>query len=184
MSPAKEKQAVGFPVTDFSLPLVGGSGNRTLNNFLQGKRGAIVIFWSGICSHCLRYDEYLNSFAERHPEIGLVTIASRHGETPELIAKTVAERNLTFPILYDAGGAIAKQWYTHQTPRAFLVDKDGVLHYRGAINNFKAATDPDFADYLEPAVNQFLSGESIAKPETASFGCAIMSVYYILPKPI
>ena len=184
MSPAKELQAIGQKMTPFSLPLLGGSGNRSLSSYLEGKRGVVVIFWSGVCSHCLRYDEYMNSFTSRHPELGMVAIASRHGETPELIAKTVAERKLTYPILYDAGAAVAKQWYTPQTPRVFLIASNEMLPYRGAIDNFKSATDPDFAEYLEPAIGQFLAGEPIAKPETASFGCAIMSVYYILPKAL
>jgi hypothetical protein len=184
MSSVKEKQAIGAPVAAFSLPLLGGTGNRSLSDYLQGKRGAVVIFWSGICSHCLRYDDYLNSFGARHPEFGLVTIASRHGETPELITKTIAGRNLKFPILYDTGSVVAREWYTQQTPRVFLVDKGGILHYRGAIDNFKVPGDAEYVEYLEPAIRQFLAGESIAKPETASFGCAIMSVYYTLPKPL
>ena len=184
MSPAKEKQTIGQPVTTFSLPLLGGQGSRSLSDYLTGKRGAVVVFWSGICSHCLRYDEYLNSFASRHPELGIVTIASRHGETPELISKTIAERNLKFPILYDTGSKVAKEWYTQQTPRVFLIDSNGILQYRGAIDNFKSHDDAEYVEYLEPAISQFLGGQSITKPETASFGCAIMSVYYILPKAL
>jgi hypothetical protein len=58
------------------------------------------------------------------------------------------------------------------------------LLYRGAIDNFKYPGDPEYLAYLDPAVNSFLAGEPIARKETASFGCAIQSVYYILPKPL
>src|SRR6266536_5765055 len=105
-TPVREKQEIGLPVTDFTLPLISGEGQRSLTGALSGKKGAVVVFWSGICSHCLRYDEYLNRFCERHPELGLVVVASRYGETPDQIRKITAERHLTFPIVHDAPAAV------------------------------------------------------------------------------
>ena len=182
-APSHPKQEIGAPVDDFRLPRVGG-GATSLEKILEGKRGAVIAFWSGICSHCVRYDGYLNSFAARRPEIALAAIASRAGETEAQIRGTVAERNLTFPILYDSGSAIAKAWFTQQTPRVFLIDSNRTLLYRGAIDNFKYAEDPEHVPYLEPAIDQFLAGEPLTRTETASFGCAIQSVYYILPKAL
>jgi peroxiredoxin len=180
----REKQEIGLPVSDFTLRQVGGE-SRTLGDFLEGKKGAVICFWSGICSHCLRYDAYMNDFAARHPDFSFFAIASRHDESAEQVAAAIKERNLSFPILYDPKGVVARQWYVQQTPRVFLVAADGrKLLYRGAIDNFKFDGDAEFQPYLEPAMAQFLAGEPIAKTETASFGCAIQSVYYILPKPL
>ena len=178
----REKQEIGLPVTDFALPLISGEGQRTLADFLVGKQGAVVLFWSGVCSHCLRYDDYLNRFAERHPDLGLVAVASRHGESADMIRATAAERKLNFPIVHDPPGAVARQYYTQQTPRAFLIDASRKLLYRGALDNYKFPEDSEYQAYLEPAIASFRSGEPIARTETASFGCAIQSVYYILPK--
>src|SRR6266566_3573339 len=99
-------QEIGGPAGDFTLPDVNG-GQENLSSLLNGKKGAVVVFWSGVCSHCVRYDGYLNGFAEQHPELGLVAVASRQGETPEQILKTVADRELTFPILHDPGSKVA-----------------------------------------------------------------------------
>ncbi len=180
----RQKQEIGLPVADFVLPLISGEGERSLGDFLPGKRASVVLFWSGVCSHCLRYDDYLNRFAERHPEVGLVAVASRQGETASQIRATAGERKLIFPLLHDALGAVARQWYTQQTPRAFLIDAERNLLYRGAIDNFTYPEDSGYQAYLEPAIASFLAGEPIARKETASFGCAIQSVYYILPKPL
>src|SRR5260370_27187633 len=138
---ARPKQEIGLPVSDFVLPLIFGEGERSLADFFPGKRAVVVLFWSGVCSHCLRYDEYLNQFSKRHPEIGLVAVASRQGETAVQIRATAAERKLSFPLLHDAAGAIARLWYTQQTPRAFLIDPGRSLLYRGAIDNFKYPDD-------------------------------------------
>src|SRR5262245_43507439 len=119
-------QVIGGSVEGFTLPGIHG-GPISFSAAVDGKQGAVVVFWSGVCSHCIRYDAYLNSFAERHPELGLTVIASRSGETPEQIRRTVAERGIGFPIAYDAASVVARQWATEQTPRAFLVDANRTL---------------------------------------------------------
>jgi len=174
-------QEMGGLADDFTLPGVDG-GQVNLSALLDGKKGAVAVFWSGVCSHCIRYDGYLNSLAARHSDLALVVIASRSGETPEQIRRTRAERGIQFPILHDQGGAVARRWSTEQTPRAFLMDAGRLLLYRGAIDNFKYPGDPEYVAHLETAISEFLAGRPIRRAETSSFGCAIQSVYYTLPK--
>ena len=38
--------------------------------------------------------------------------------------------------------------------------------------------------YLEPAIGEFEQNKPVSRQETASYGCAIFSVYYILPKAL
>jgi peroxiredoxin len=182
-TPVQANQGFGTILDDFALRNITGA-EESLSVYVRGKKGAVVIFWSGLCSHCVRYDQFLNTFVERHPELGLVAVASRQGEPPEQILKTVAERRLTFPILHDPGSQVAARWFTQQTPRVFLIDAQRALLYRGAIDNYKYPDDPDHIAYLEPAIAEFLGGRPVSRAETASFGCAIQSVYYILPKSL
>ena len=168
---------------DFSLPEING-GPRTLSASLEGKKGGLVVFWSGVCSHCARYDSYLSSFHTRHPEIALTVVASRQGETAAQIRSVAASRKLTFPILHDLNGALAARWLTQYTPRVFLLDPDRSLIYRGAIDNFRLPDDPVYLTYLEPAIEDFLASRPLRQAETASFGCAIQSVYYQIPYPL
>ena len=182
-TPAQVNQGFGSILDDFSLRNITGA-EESLSGYTRGKKGAVVIFWSGLCSHCVRYDQYLNGFVERHPELGLVAVASRQGETVEQMLRTVADRGLTFPILHDPGSKVAVRWFTQQTPRVFLIDAQRALLYRGAIDNYKYPDDPEHIAYLEPAIAEFLDGRPVSRTETASFGCAIQSVYYILPKSL
>ena len=184
MNSSNDKQEFGRPVADFSLASIDGSAQRTLQDYLAGKQGAVIVFWSGVCTHCVRYDPYFNSFAELHPQLGFVAIASRHGETRAQMLDAVTRRGLRFPILLDALGGVARQWYSQQTPRCYLIAPDRALLYRGAIDNFKHPRDNQYLAYLEPAIAAFLGGEPIARAETASFGCAIQTVYYQLPKQL
>jgi peroxiredoxin len=174
-------QRIGGEAPDFSLPDLQGA-TRALSAEMAGRKGAVVVFWSCVCSHCVRYDDYLSGFAARHPELALLAVASRQQETPADLLKAARERNLTFPILVDSGGVMAARWFVQQTPRVFLVGADRLLQYRGAIDNFQFSDDPGYTAYLEPAVADLLAGRPVALPETPSFGCAIRSVYYQLQK--
>lgn len=183
METVNVKQNFGEPLPDFTLRTLGGE-EVSLHTSLAGKKGGVVMFWSSTCSHCVRYDQTFNAFALKHPDFAFFVLASRHGETQEAIRKAAKERSITFPITLDPMGKTAALWYTQQTPRAFLVDAEAKLLYRGAVDNFKYPEDPEYLPYLEPAIADFLAGKPVARTETASFGCAIQSVYYILPRSL
>ena len=176
-------QDFGESLPDFTLPTIGDEPS-SCEVALAGRRGAVVVFWSGVCSHCRRYDAYLNDFAERRPELALIVVACRQGETAQDLARTARDRGLSFDVLHDAERKVAREWRAAQTPRVFLIDAERRLLYRGAIDNFRYPQDPEYRAYLEPAIDDFLAGREVARPETASFGCAVESVYYDLPKPL
>ena len=176
-------QVIGEPVEGFQLLSIDGD-LISLPAILKGKRGAVVMFWSSVCSHCARYDGFLNSFTRRYPELGLVAIASLEKEKLPHLRTTARERKLAFPILHDVAGQTAAEWFVRQTPRVFLIDANGVLLYRGAIDNYRYPADPDYVPYLGPAIAEFLAGKTLSRVEVASFGCAVKSVYYKLPKAL
>ena len=176
------QQRLGDVIADFSLPLLEG-GHLSLQAFLTGRKAAVVVFWSGICSHCRRYDDYCNRLSERYPGVGLLAVASRQNESVQMLRAAVAERGLRFPMVHDADRAVANAWFVPQTPRVFLLDPQGRLLYRGAIDNFKYPQDPEFVPYLDTAIEACLAGKTPSRAETPSFGCPVESVFYTLPKP-
>lgn len=182
MTNVQEKQSIGCLMPDFTLPLLDG-GSLSLQAFLAGRKAVAVMFWSGICSHCRRYDDYLNRLPKRYPGLGLLVVASRQNESAQMLRTTVVERSLRFLLLYDDERAVADAWLVRQTPRVFLLDPECRLIYRGAIDNFKYPADPDYVGYLDAAIEAFLAGQAPPRVDTPSFGCPVKSVYYVLPKP-
>jgi len=178
-----EQQKFGEPLPDFSLRDLNG-GMASLESIVGSRKGAVIVVWSSTCSHCIRYDNYFNTFEERYPDLGLLIVSSRQGEEIEAVRRAASQRKLKFPIVHDPKGQVAGQWFTRQTPRAFLLDANRALQYRGAVDNYKYSDDPEYIPYLEPAIEQFLGNQPIEKPETPSYGCAIQSVYYTLPKAL
>ena len=167
---------------DFALPLLDGS-SLSLQAFLAERKAAVVVFWSGICSHCRRYDDYFNRLPTRYPGLGLLAVASRQNESAEMLRATVVERGLRFLLLHDAARTVAHTWLVQQTPRVFLLDPQRRLIYRGAIDNFKYPQDPEYVAYLDAAIIAFFAGKGPLRTDIPSFGCAIESVYYTMPKP-
>ena len=186
MSPEERaEQRIGSTLPNVTLASVVAPGVEwRLHEQAAKGRGAVIVFWSSVCSHCARYDEYLSTFSQRHPELAFAAIASRQNETPDDIRKALDTRKLPFITLYDEGMAVARMLFTQQTPRAFLLDADSRLLYRGAIDNFKYPEDSEYERYLEPAIESMLAGQPVARPEVPSFGCAIQSVYYTIPRPL
>jgi len=181
---AGARQEFGRPLPGFSLLSLNGGNKRTLPDYLTDKMAAVMVFWSAMCAHCRRYDDYFNSFAGLHPQMGFAAIASRYGETPSQMESATSQRRLVFPVLLDQSGQVARRWHAQQTPRSYLIAPDSRLVYRGAIDNFRLPSDEGYVAFLEPAIRSYLAGQPIARVETASFGCAIETTYYHLPRQL
>jgi thiol-disulfide isomerase/thioredoxin len=177
-------QAIGGLVPDLNLPAIEPGVPRSLSDGLSGRRGGVVVFWSSVCTHCVRYDGYFNQFETAHPDLAFYVVATRQSETADDIRRAAADRRLRFPLYHSVDGRAAEAYLAQQTPRVYLVDAGRTLLYRGAVDNFKYPEDPEYQAYLEPAIASFLAGRPIERPETPSFGCAVASVYYLLPKMI
>ena len=173
--PATQRLAETVP--DFELFDLGGvSGGPA--RAVSGRSGAVVVFWSGICSHCQRYDGWLKAFPAQHADLALLVVASRQNESVESLRSVATQRGLDFPIFVDTDRSVARAYCVEQTPRIFLIDTHLRLIYRGAIDNFKYPRDPAHEAYLEEAIADFRAGRALGRPETPSFGCPIESVYY------
>lgn len=180
----REDRQIGSVLPDFTLPVVTAPEQLwSLHDQARRHRGAAIIFWSGVCSHCERYDAYFNGFAAQHPEIAFAAVAARQTETIESARTVLDTRGLHFTTIHDQGSATARLLFTQHTPRVFLVDQDARLVYRGAIDNFKYPADPEYVAYLEPAIEAMLAGRPVERPDTPSYGCSIQSVYYTIQRP-
>jgi thiol-disulfide isomerase/thioredoxin len=186
MAPNEQvEQPIGNVLPDIALsPIEAPDRTWRLHEVAARGRGAVLVFWSSVCSHCERYDGYLRSFGERHPELAFVAIASRQNETVPQVRAALEARGLGFTTLYDPGSAVARLLLTQHTPRAFVVDRESRLVFRGAIDNFKYPEDPEYQAYLEPAVESLLAGRPVERPDVPSFGCSIESVYYTIHRPL
>jgi peroxiredoxin len=156
---------------DFELRDLRGQPHR-----LSDHRGKIVLinFWSAECPHSERTDHYIVSLLERwNGEVTLLSIAANRNEPLQLVEE-VAKTRLIPKVLVDPEGAVANLYGAITTPHVFIIDRDGILRYCGAVDNitFRQREAPRF--FLQEAVEALLAGRLPVTNETPAYGCAIV----------
>ena len=159
------------PAEDFALRDTEGRLHR-----LSDQRGRIVVvnFWSCECPHSERTDQLLVDLLSRwNGDVALISIASNRNEMPASIKGVSQSRGLPL-VLLDPAHAVADLYQVQTTPDAFLIDREGILRYRGAVDDvtFKRRQPSRF--YLQEATEAVLQGKLPAVAETPAYGCAIV----------
>jgi peroxiredoxin len=159
------------PAPDFELPDLQCKLHR-----LSDYRGKIVIvnFWSCECPHSERTDRStMACLVQWGREVELLSIASNRNESAQCVAEAVKARRLP-GVLMDAEHVVADMYQAVTTPHVFVVDRDGILRYRGAVDDVKFRQIKATRFFLEETVESLLDGCLPALTETLAYGCAIV----------
>lgn len=79
-------------------------------------------------------------------------------------------------ILLDEKGEIGKTYGAKTTPHMFVVNKEGVLVYQGAIDDKPSAEQADIKgakNYVAEALSSVLSSKPVATAQTEAYGCGV-----------
>lgn len=159
------------PAPDFELPDLSGGIHR-----LSDHRGRIIIlnFWSCECPHSERTDKAIPSMLNsRQGEIVLLTIAANRNESAEDIKAAAKTRRLS-TVLLDPECRAADLYEAQTTPHVFVVDRKGILRYRGAVDNVTFRSRVPSRSFLDEALNALLHGTLPPIAESPAYGCAIV----------
>jgi len=159
------------PVPEFTLPDLDGR-----IHMLSDYRGQIVIvnFWSAECPHSERFDANITtSLARWEVGVALLSVASNANE-PEEMLKAVARQRGIPVVLTDADQTIAGRYGALTTPHVFVIDREGILRYRGAVDDVSFRQREPSRFYLQEAVEALLAGRTPEVTEVKPFGCTIV----------
>ena len=162
---------VDKPAPDFALPNLEGHIHR-----LSDYHGKIVIvnFWSCECPHSERTDRsMIDCLARWDGNVELLSIASNRNESVQSVEEVSKTRHLP-GVLLDAEHVVADLYEAITTPHVFVVDRDGILRYRGAVDDMKFRQQKATRLFVKEAVESLLEGQSPTLTETLSYGCAIV----------
>ena len=91
--------------------------------------------------------------------------------------KAIAQKwSIERPILNDASGTTGKAYEAKTTPDMFIINTDGKLVYKGAIDSIKDADTESLAkavNYVDKALDETLAGSAVSEPETKPYGCSV-----------
>ena len=159
------------PAPDFELPDLDGKLHR-LNDY----RGKIVIvnFWSCECPHSERTDRStMACLVQWGSEVEMLSIAANRSESISSVAEAANARCLP-RVLIDAEHVVADLYEAVATPHVFVVDRDGSLRYRGAVDDVTFRNRQASRFFLEEAAEALLEGHLPTLTETPAYGCAIV----------
>ena len=161
------EKAAGFSLTD----------SEGKPHALEDYEGKIVIleFWSFKCPVSLAYDDRVSVLLSKFGKRGVVVlgIASNKNESAVAVKRNAENLHLPFPVMMDPDGSVAERLGATHTPSIAILDRTGVLRYRGAIDNDKRDDERGRMPYAEEALGALLSGQPPPMAETKVFGCSI-----------
>ena len=162
---------LNFPAPNFELPDLEGRLHR-----LSAYHGKIVIinFWSCECPHSERTDEaILAMFVQWRDDVVMLSVAANRNENIEALKTAATARHLP-TVLLDSLCFVADLYEAQTTPHVYVIDREGILRYRGAVDDmtFRKRTPTRF--FLNKAVESLLEGHLPTLTESPAYGCTIV----------
>ena len=171
---APEKAALGELAPGFTAKDQDGE-----EHALASYRGKIVILeWiNPECPYVQRHHEAktMTTLAERYADRDVVWIGvdSSNFVKPEDSKAFQEKYGVSYPVLQDPSGEIGRSYEARTTPHLYIIDAEGVLRYRGAIDDDPRGSDGEAKNYVDAALSSLLDGEEIAEAETEPYGCTV-----------
>lgn len=114
------------PVAGMVAPAISGDGLAgPVALPIPAGAPAIVNFWATWCAPCAVEMPELQRLAAEHP--GLIVIGVNAGESRAEVADWARRFQITFPLLLDRDGAIARRYGVIGQPTTFLIAPSGAI---------------------------------------------------------
>ncbi len=97
-------------------------------------------------------------------------------EASEMAERAAKEGNKASHFLLDPDGKIGKSYGAKVTPHLFIIGKDGLLKYDGAIDSIASTKTEDIgtADKLfANALDAVIAGKEVTNPKNKPYGCGV-----------
>jgi peroxiredoxin len=175
---AQDKKAsakVGAPAPAFSLPDQDGK-TVSLSDF-AGK--VVVLEWfNDECPVVVRHYDggAMNKLADKYKDQGVVWLAINSSKHHNVSHNKEAAKKLGIarPVLDDHSGAVGRAYGATNTPGMYVINKDGILAYMGAIDDNKSGNKKEgVKNYVSQALDELLTGKSVSEPQTQQYGCTV-----------
>jgi thiol-disulfide isomerase/thioredoxin len=162
---------VGSPVTDFQVLDLEGGGTHSFSS-LKGDT-TVVIFIATRCPVSNAYNQRMEALYKDYSEKGVkfVFVNANFNEPAREVAEHARQVGFTFPVYKDSG-KVAERFDAQVTPETYLIDKQGVMRYHGAIDDSQNEARIR-KQSLRAALDEVLAGKRVSVAETKAFGCTV-----------
>jgi len=168
----------GDKATDFKLKSVDGK-MYSMADYKDAK-GFIVVFTCNHCPFAVKYEDRIIDLAKKYESKGYILLAinpndpeAQPADSYDLMKVRAKEKGFTFPYLFDDGQKIYPQYGATKTPHVFLLDKNLVVKYIGAIDDNVEDASAVKVKYLENAIAALDKNQTPSPETTKAIGCSI-----------
>lgn len=164
---------IGKPAPTFSLLTPQGKGHG-YGGEGQTSKATVLFFVATQCPVSNAYNERMVQLAQEYTpkDVRFLAINANRQESHEEIAKHAKAQKFPFPVLVDVGNVVADRYGAKVTPHAYVIDSQGILRYRGRIDDSQDPSGVKSRD-LKAAIDAVLNGQQPPVTDTKAFGCAI-----------
>jgi peroxiredoxin len=182
-APSAQPAQVGQPAPDFTLPDLDGK-QVSLAAF-RGK--PVVLEWFNPGCPFVRASHTagsLKGYAAKETAQGVTWLAinsggpGKQGNGAEATRQSQEAFGMQHPVLLDETGSVGHLYGAERTPQLYVINADGVLVYRGAIDNSpdgegQSPEGGKLVNYVASALQAVRSGGKVDPPETKPYGCTV-----------
>jgi len=176
-----KKAKLGEKAPDFTLPNLEGK-KVSLSDYTKKDQYVILEWMNPDCPYCTRVHKsgIVNRMLENvrkltDGNVVHIEINSTHYMGPEKTGKYLKEHGVQSTALMDKSGKVGRLYDAKTTPHMYVIDKKGILRYRGAIDDdVKGRKSPDErTNYVVNAIKQLTSGKDVGPNKTKPYGCSV-----------
>jgi peroxiredoxin len=169
---------VGDTAIDFKLK--NTLGKEVSLAGIEGARGYIVVFTCNACPYAKAYEDRVIALHNKYAPLGYPVVAINSNDKDvqpadsyDKMKERVKEKNIPYNYLYDETQEIAKTYGATRTPHVYVLDKNRVVRYIGAIDDNSEEPDQVKEKYVEKAIDALRNNQEIVVKETKAVGCGI-----------
>ena len=143
-----------------------------------GETGGVIMFTCNHCPYVVASEERIESIASlcRDNRLGFVGINSNDPivySSDNWDNMIIRAGDMSYPYLHDFDQAIARAYGAERTPEFFLIDENGIIVYRGRLDDSPRDPTKATTSELVDAINSTLSNSPIEVNRTDPIGCSV-----------
>jgi peroxiredoxin len=174
---------VGKPAPAFSAKDAKG-----VDVSLESLKGKVVVLeWVNHgCPFVVKHygSKNMQKLQETYTEKGVVWITINSGskasgsytDDATFLKMSADKGSKASHLIVDESGTIGKAYSAKTTPHMFVINKEGVLVYNGAIDSKKTTNAADIEsseNYVSKALDEVLAGKEVTTSKTEPYGCGV-----------
>ena len=159
------------------IPAVMGSNETTVNLDSIKEDVVVLVFLANHCPAVAATEDRIYDFTKEYQGKGVkvvgVSVDDRDQDRLPEIKERAKDNKFNYVYGYDESQQVGKAYGAVATPQFFVLDKDRVIRYTGAMDDSTMKESGVKKTYLKDAVDAVLAGKDVAEPETRAQGCGI-----------